>query len=940
MKILLLLLISFQSFAGDFFVNNSGNDANSGTQASPWQTVNKVNSTPVSGDKVRFAGGQVFYGALTPKSGVTFDSYGSGKATITGFTTITSWTPLSNGLFETSISSQVNMVVVNDQFQPIGRWPKLSASNKGYLTFNSHGGSSIGSSQLAGAPSFVGGEIVVRNCHWILNRYAVGSQNTSTVTYSSGSNYSRTDDGNGFFFQNHVNACTQLGDWMWSGGKLRIFGQPGTVKASTVSNLVTISSKTDISFTNIIFQGASNHVFSITNSQRIKLTDCEVNYAGNDGMNTNSGTNNITLLRTNFNWSNNNHIRSNLATDWNIQDCVFTNNGMTAGMGQSGDGSYYGISDLANNSLFQYNTLINTGYVGINFNGGPGVGNVNILNNFIDGYCLVKDDGAGIYTGYVGGMVSHPQCRIENNIVKNGKGAGEGAGGVGEYSQTHGIYLDDYSNNIIVSGNSVTASAGGGIYLHLSQNITLNNNTTFANKNEELLISATENSTGAIRGINMSGNIFFNMTADNSAKFFTVLVRCLSGTDISQWGTWNNNYYCRPLNAEKQSIYTIRAGSANNMTLAQWQALSGKDQNSKVTPVAVTDPNKIRFEYNESKLARVVTLPGNFMDVAGIVYSGHITLAPYSSAVLIQTASGPATYQSTAKSGSFTRNNCPAGSTGSSVVYSVPSGKYTSTVSQTDADSKASADVTTNGQPYANINGVCTTIPPVTYSSASKSGTFTKNNCPVGQTGSQVTYTVAAGKYTSSLSQADADSKAVADVSTNGQPFANTNGVCSTPPPPTVYQSAGILATFTRNNCPTGQSGSAVNYLVNQGKYTSTVSQVDADNKAKADVNTNGQNYANGNGICTPTPPVVYTSVSKSGTYTRNNCGSGYKGSQVQYTVPSGKYSSSVSQGDADGQAQGDVNANGQTYANQRGTCSPSSCSFWDKLFRRKGCRF
>ncbi|MBX3254770.1 MAG: hypothetical protein KF862_11570 [Chitinophagaceae bacterium] len=69
---------------------------------------------------------------------------------------------------------------------------------------------------------------------------------------------------------------------------------------------------------------------------------------------------------------------------------------------------------------------------------------------------------------------------------------------------------------------------------------------------------------------------------------------------------------------------------------------------------------------------------------------------------------GTTTYNSAAKSGTFTRNNCSSGSTGSSVTYTVPAGKYTSTVSQADADTKAQNDVNANGQAYANTNGACT----------------------------------------------------------------------------------------------------------------------------------------------------------------------------------------------------------------------------------------
>ncbi len=71
---------------------------------------------------------------------------------------------------------------------------------------------------------------------------------------------------------------------------------------------------------------------------------------------------------------------------------------------------------------------------------------------------------------------------------------------------------------------------------------------------------------------------------------------------------------------------------------------------------------------------------------------------------------------------------------------------------------------------------------------------------------------------------------------------------------------------------------------------------------------------------------IGYSSVEKSGTFTRNNCTSG-TGGAVMYTVPAGRYFSTTSQAEADAQAQADVNANGQTYANTYGICNVP-CSF------------
>jgi hypothetical protein len=67
-----------------------------------------------------------------------------------------------------------------------------------------------------------------------------------------------------------------------------------------------------------------------------------------------------------------------------------------------------------------------------------------------------------------------------------------------------------------------------------------------------------------------------------------------------------------------------------------------------------------------------------------------------------------------------------------------------------------------------------------------------------------------------------------------------------------------------------------------------------------------------------------FTNVVKSGPFTRNNCGAGYTGSTVTYTVPANTYTSLISQAVADSLAQNDVNLNGQNYANANGTCTSS----------------
>lgn len=136
------------------------------------------------------------------------------------------------------------------------------------------------------------------------------------------------------------------------------------------------------------------------------------------------------------------------------------------------------------------------------------------------------------------------------------------------------------------------------------------------------------------------------------------------------------------------------------------------------------------------------------------------------------TAPVQTTFYNAALSRTFVKNNCDANTIGSSVTYTVPANKYSGST-QADADSKAQNDINANGQNYANANGQCLQR----FYNTEVSGTFTKQ-CDVGSTGSQVIYTVPASKY-SATSQAAADQLAANDLASNGQNFANANGVCN-----------------------------------------------------------------------------------------------------------------------------------------------------------------
>jgi hypothetical protein len=190
------------------------------------------------------------------------------------------------------------------------------------------------------------------------------------------------------------------------------------------------------------------------------------------------------------------------------------------------------------------------------------------------------------------------------------------------------------------------------------------------------------------------------------------------------------------------------------------------------------------------------------------------------------------------KSAQFTRNNCAVGYIGEQVAYTVHPGTYFSATSQAHADQMAEADITANGQVYANTYASCRWV----YYNVQKSGSFTRNNCGTGQ-GSVYTYTVPANRYNSIVSQAHADQMALGDINANGQAEANINGSCT-------YYNVLMSRPFTRNNCGCTLASSPVNFEVTANTFTSTVSQAAADQMALNYINANGQQYANTHGVC------------------------------------------------------------------------------------------
>ena len=198
----------------------------------------------------------------------------------------------------------------------------------------------------------------------------------------------------------------------------------------------------------------------------------------------------------------------------------------------------------------------------------------------------------------------------------------------------------------------------------------------------------------------------------------------------------------------------------------------------------------------------------------------------------------------------FTKDDCLANQHGSVVLYTVEERTYKSFISQEDADAKAMEDIALNGQKYANEHGEC--ITDIWYNEEQRK-TFIRNNCDKFSDGQEYVYIIPEGKYVSSISQEDADRKALEDIEKNGQQQANLEGECK--PKENIYYGK-FSKTFTRNNCDSTQYGTdvVVNETMVTGDFRSIVSQEDANSLAQAAVEAQGQDIANIKGNCEKIP--------------------------------------------------------------------------------------
>jgi parallel beta-helix repeat protein len=635
-----------------YFSSTNGDDSRTSTQAqspsTPWKTLSKLNSFISSlqpGDNVYFQRGDIFYGSITVnKSGSSsgalyFGAYGSGnKPVITGLADVTGWTGVGTNIFESSAiasgQSTAMVVTVNGTPYPMGRWPNATDTWGGFRKITSHSGStSISDNTLSGSPNWTGATVVIRKNQFRMEKGTVTSHSGTTLNYSSSWNQTSVSDGYGYFIENSIQTLDKQNEWYYnpSTKKLDIYSTftPSNVKISTVTTLVNATSMSYITFDQLSFQGSIGRMFVVSSSSHMTVKNCDLIGAGSDAI---YGSNASYLDVENCNITNSNHTAVDL--DVNANNTTIKNNIIST------SGAYPGMLDnywltaavyvAGSNNTIQGNTVRKSGYLGISFAKGN---NILVKNNWVDSTAFMLDEGGAIYTYRGSDATVYSNRTIDGNIITNvigalgGKTSGSGAAA--------GIQMDGNSQGVSIINNSIGNVSMYGILLFNAHEITIRNNTVY-NCASGTLGMVHDAGWNYIRNVAIKSNKFVMATPNNNLGNF---VYQTAESDLLQFGSSDSNVVATPLN-DVNAFFSFDGSTYSHRTVTQWQSYSGMDKNSKASPKTVSSLSSLRFEYNATSSSKTVSLGQAYIDIKGVSYPSSITLAPYTSAVLIVASGG------------------------------------------------------------------------------------------------------------------------------------------------------------------------------------------------------------------------------------------------------------------------------------------------------------
>lgn len=560
---------------------------------------------------------------------IIYTAYGTGdKPVISGFEPQT-MSAIGVNLYESSAGAskldKPNIVRIDGEIRQKGRFP-----NTGWTSVTeTYVDEQIVVPGLSGL-DLNGADLVSRKTREVIDVAQITYQNTSEfITEATGREYLV---GSGVFVTNSPDLLDTDYEWYYdnSTDKIRVYNSTSnfTVEVSGADYLVDFQQHKNVTFENMVFEGANLDAMWLKSAKHATIKNCEFRDCYN-GINairyTSAGlpTTGYGLIVQNnvFVHMANNGIRvESEYGDALIADNAFDRIGMLPGLGGNGfSAQYSGIMSDVVGVTIRDNTFTNMGYSVIE----TSRNDATVENNFIDGYCLVKDNSAGI-------GISDSNVIVQNNIVTNGLGNPSGTtfstgSAYGVWAKSDHQYVTMHSNAIYNTANSSIILSDGKGYTTVTDNVAVKaGNETFG-----VLNIQTDDGSNGFRNNTITGNVFGSLMSGQP------VVRIYTTTnDIASFGTINNNIWSNAIDTVATISYQTSAGGAvNEVSLTTWQANYAHDAGTTDPQHAIASELDYVFGYNETGSNKSVSLPWSVYSVIydTVLPSGSVLLSPWES---------------------------------------------------------------------------------------------------------------------------------------------------------------------------------------------------------------------------------------------------------------------------------------------------------------------
>jgi hypothetical protein len=626
---------------------------------------------------------------------ILFGSYPEGcadKPVLSGAQPIAGWTPYSGDIYVADLSAGDNAGLfplgINQLFDdagrlPFGRWPNLDANDDGgYSTVDTFPANNQITDGELPSVNWTGALVHIKTERWMLVNRQVTSTSGQTLTLNDAlSCRGGTCAGWGYFINNHLVTLDQDGEWYYDPGINHVYlyaadGPPASIEGAAILDAdpdtrlggIMLGASSPISYVvveNLEVRDWFNYGIGAPGSLRgdiyhhIAVRNCtirDVDVAGvrlstwiwsaDNGRDGLRGGHHLDFTGNVVDGPNHFGITGYFCAS-TFEENEIKNVGLIANLGKSGMGCgltgasctengdgirirQYLAQDSGHSNTFRYNRIERTGYNGMDVFGPD----TTVEYNYFGETCYSKGDCGGIRTFGSDSLASTDVYDLvfRNNIIVNSIGNVDGVPEAYHQLFGMGLYIDNYSRDVLVTGNTIVNPTITGILYQRSTG-EIRDNTVY-NASSGTMYSGQIGLAGNETQVTaMSGNVLYGLKTNAWTLYLDGLGNLLSS---------DYNYFFHPYVDKQISV----GGWSGRRTLAEWQAYSGLDGHSAqnwFTLQEHDEPLSTVF-YNATRNPAMIELGDQkYLDLDQNDVLGMVILQPFTSIVLIDNGQAPLT---------------------------------------------------------------------------------------------------------------------------------------------------------------------------------------------------------------------------------------------------------------------------------------------------------